>query len=65
MMKLDNIFSVLATKLFHYGQKPDYFVNNIKLLVLCLQIAVLGYTNTDGRCFITQNLILAIFKFYA
>ena len=28
------------------------------------QIAILGYTNTDGRCFITQNLILLTFKFY-
>ena len=39
-----------------------YFANNIKLI--CPQIAILGYTNTDDRCFITQNLILLIFKFY-
>ena len=24
----------------------------------------MGYANTDDRCFITQNLILLIFKFY-
>ena len=41
-----------------------YFANDIKLLTLCPQIATLGYTNTDGRCFITQNLLLIIFKFY-
>ena len=39
-----------------------YFANSIKLI--CPQIAILGYTNTDDRCFITQNLILLIFKFY-
>ena len=39
-------------------------MNNIKLTALCLQITILGYTNTDHRCFITQNLILLIFKFY-
>ena len=31
---------------------------------LCPQTAILGYTNTDGRCFQTQNLVLLIFKFY-
>ena len=41
-----------------------YFANNIKLIALCLQIAILSYTNTDDRCFIAQNLILLIFKFY-
>ena len=37
-----------------------YFANNVKLITLCPQI--LGYTNTDDRCFITQNLSLLIFK---
>ena len=41
-----------------------YFANDIKLIELCPQIAILGYTNTDDRCLITQNLILLIFKFY-
>ena len=41
-----------------------YFVNDIKLIALCSQTAILGYTNTDDRCFITQNLILLIFKIY-
>ena len=41
-----------------------HFVNDIKLIALCPQIAILGYTNTDDRCFITQNLILLIFKIY-
>ena len=41
-----------------------YFANDIKLTELCPQIAILGYTNTDDRCLITQNLILLIFKFY-
>ena len=39
-------------------------MNNIKLTALRLQITILGYTNTDHRCLITQNLILLIFKFY-
>ena len=34
------------------------------LIALCPQISILGYTNTDDRCFITKNLILLIFKFY-
>ena len=41
-----------------------YFVNDIKLIALCPQIAILGYTNTYHRYFITQNLILLTFKFY-
>ena len=41
-----------------------YFANYIKLIALCPQIAILGYRTTDDRCFITQNLILLIFKFY-
>ena len=41
-----------------------YCVNDIKLIALCPQIAILGDTNTDDRCFITQNLILLIFKFH-
>ena len=41
-----------------------YFASNIKLIALCLQIAILSYTNTDDRCFLAQNLILLIFKFY-
>ena len=40
------------------------FATDIKLITLCPQIAILVYTNTDDRCFITQNLILLIFKFY-
>ena len=36
----------------------------MKLIALCPQIAILGHTNTDDSCFITQNLILLIFKFY-
>ena len=30
-----------------------YFANNIKLITLCPQIVMLGYTYTDDRCFIT------------
>ena len=41
-----------------------YFANDVKLIEFCPQIAILGYTNTDDRCLITQNLILLIFKFY-
>ena len=40
-----------------------YFVNDIKLIALCPQTAILGYANTDDRCFITQNVILLIFSF--
>ena len=60
MMKLYNIFAAIATKLFHYGQKS----NDTKLVALCPQIAILGYTNTHDRCFIIQNLIQVILKFY-
>ena len=41
-----------------------YFAIGIKLIALCPQIAILGYTNTDDRCFITQNLIPPIFQFF-
>ena len=41
-----------------------YFANDIKLRALCPQMAILGSTNTDDRFFITQDLILLIFKFY-
>ena len=41
-----------------------YFVNDIKLIALCPTIAILGYTNTDDKCFINQNLIPLTFKFY-
>ena len=40
-----------------------YFANDIKLIVLYLQIAILDYINVNDRCFITQSLILLIFKF--
>ena len=41
-----------------------YFVNDIKIVALSSQIAILGDTNTDEKCFITQNVILLIFEFY-
>ena len=46
------------------GRNQLYFVNNIKLIASCPQIANLGYTNTDDRCFMIRNLILLTFKFY-
>ena len=65
MMKMCNIFSALANKLFSFRQKSKLdFVNDIKLIALCPKNAILGYTNTDDRCFLTQNLILLILKFY-
>ena len=63
IMKLYNIFSAPANKLFHHGQKL-YFAKNIKLIALCPQIAILNYWSTDDRYFITQNLLVLIFKFY-
>ena len=36
----------------------------MKLIALCPQTAILGHTTTDDTCFITQNLVLLIFKFY-
>ena len=41
-----------------------YFLNDIKLVALCRQTAILGYANTDDLGFITQNLILLNFKFF-
>ena len=40
------------------------FVNDIKIIALCPQIAILGYAETNARCFITQKLILLVFKLY-
>ena len=41
-----------------------YFVNDMKLIALCPQIAILCCTNTDDRCLMARNLILLILKFY-
>ena len=41
-----------------------YFAKDIKLIAFCPQIAIIDDTNTDDRCFITQSLILLIFKLY-
>ena len=65
MMKLYNIFSATCNEVISlWAEIKLYFVNDIKLAALCQQIAILSYTNTGDRCFITQNLILLIFKFY-
>ena len=59
-----HLFSTCSKVISLWTEIKLYFLNDIKLIALCPEIAVLGYTNTDDRCFITQNLILLIFKFY-
>ena len=61
---VQHLFSTCNEVISLWTEIKLYFVNDIKLIALCPQIAILGYTNTDDRCFITQNLILLIFKFY-
>ena len=63
-MKLYIFFSTCNQVISLWAEIKLYFVNDIKLITLCQQIAKLGYTNIDDRCFITQNLIQLIFKFY-
>ena len=60
-----HLFSKCNKVISLWAEINFYFVNDIKLIALCLQIAILGHTNSDNRCFITQNLILLIFKLYA
>ena len=58
-----HLFSTCSKVISLWTEIKLYFLNDIKLIALCPEIAVLGYTNTDDRCFITQNLILPVFKF--
>ena len=62
---VQHLFSKCNKVISLWAEINFYFVNDIKLIALCLQIAILGHTNSDNRCFITQNLILLIFKLYA
>ena len=59
---VQNLFSTCSQVISLWTEIKLYFVNNIKLITLCSQIVISGYTNTDDRCFITQNLIELIFK---
>ena len=58
-----NLFSSCSQVISLWTEIKLYFVNDIKLIALCPQIANLDYTNTDDRYFITQNLFLLNFKF--
>ena len=60
---VQHLFSKCNKVISLWAEIKLYFANDIKLIALCPLIAILGYTNTDNRCFITQNLILLIFKF--
>ena len=61
---LQHLFSTCDEVISLWTEIKIYFVNDIKLIELCPQIVILGYTNTDNRGFITQKLILLILKFY-
>ena len=61
---IQHLFSTCNQVISLWTKIKIWFVNDIKLKALCPWTAILGYTNTDHRCFITQNLILLIFKFY-
>ena len=58
---VQHLFSTSNEVISSWTEIKLYFVNDIKLIT---QIAIFGYTNTDDRYFITQNLILLIFNFY-
>ena len=60
---VQHLFSTCNEVILLWTEIKLYFVNDIKLIASCPQIAIFGYANTDDRCFITQNLILLIFKF--
>ena len=61
---VQHLFSTCNQVILLWIEIKLYFVNDIKLIALCPQIFILGYTNTYDRCFITPSLILLIFKFY-
>ena len=58
---LQHLFSTCNEVISLWTEIKLYFVNNIKLIAFCPQIAILGCINSNDRCFITQNLILLIF----
>ena len=58
---VQHLFSTCNEVVSLWTKTKFYFVNDIKLIVLCPQTDILGYTNTDNRCFITQNLVPRIF----
>ena len=47
MMELYNIFSTIAAKLFHYGQKSNFILQTT--LSITSTDCHLGYTNTDDK----------------
>ena len=55
------LFSTCNELISLWTETKLYFVNNIKTIALC---PILDYTNIADRCFITQNLISLILKFY-
>ena len=61
---VQHLFSTCNQFISLWTEIKLYFVNDIQVIALCPQIAILGYTSTDDIWFITQNLILLIFKFY-
>ena len=61
---VQHLFSNCNEEISLWTEIKLYIANDIKLIALCPQVAILGYTNTDDRCFITQNLIPSVFKFY-
>ena len=61
---VQHLFSKCDEFISLWAEIKLYFANEIRLITLCPQIAILGFTNTDDGCFIAQNLILLIFKFY-
>ena len=61
---VQHIFSTCNQVILLWTEIKLYFLNDIKLIALCPQISILGFTNADDRCFITQNLILLFFNFY-
>ena len=61
---VQHLFSTCNQVISLWREINLYFISDIELIALCPQITILCYINTDDRCFITQNLILLIFKFY-
>ena len=61
-----HLFSTCNEVISLWTEIKLYILSDTKLTALCPcpQTAISGYTNTDDRCFINQNLILLIFKSY-
>ena len=52
---VQHLFSNYSEIISLWADMKLYFANDIKLIALCPQIAILGYTNTDDSYFLTTT----------